>query len=287
MFPPEILDHIFSFLQGDHATLKSCAQVNSVFSNLVEPHLHAQLTFDFASTNRHIFKFSDLLSDRPQIANYVRSLTIKVVDKRYSPHQSVSDIWRKLLRLEVITLTFRTRGTWLGEPRYFRKAFTDCIGLPSLCELTLRGIKEFPLSILGGNKSIRRLVLHETEVCASKYEKSLISECPGLSSLSLYHCPFKSFIIVFWAEMQNLRSISLCMKLQSRTYLIIMMKDLLKVSSKSLTHLEIDFGQECTLCPSYFERKLKLVFSQHKIQPHQRKVNSRRFCSSVSAPFPP
>jgi len=103
MFPPEIIDHILSFLQWDHATLKVCAQVHPSISRLVERHLYAHLAVQNINYNREAYLPLDLFKlilDNPNIAKHARSLRI-VLFVFSSPFSLVTRIHR-LQELEPI-----------------------------------------------------------------------------------------------------------------------------------------------------------------------------------------
>ena len=78
--PAELLDHILSFLQSDPETLKSCSESHSPLSQLAEPYLYHHVLFK-TDESEQLFKpenLAELLSKRPYIAHYIRSLEIRV-----------------------------------------------------------------------------------------------------------------------------------------------------------------------------------------------------------------
>jgi hypothetical protein len=72
LLPPELIDHIFSFLRGDISALKACSEAHPSVSRLAERHLYADIwTFPHED--------SDLLgqlSENPRLLEHPRALTI-------------------------------------------------------------------------------------------------------------------------------------------------------------------------------------------------------------------
>src|SRR5258708_815332 len=71
MLPPELIDHIFSFLQGDSLALKACSKVQPLFSRLAERHLYAHIVISPRAPD-----VSNLIFENPHLLNYPRTLEI-------------------------------------------------------------------------------------------------------------------------------------------------------------------------------------------------------------------
>ena len=54
MLPPEIVDHIFSFLDADPITLLKCIQCSSELCEIIERHLHTNITVGDAESDPQI-----------------------------------------------------------------------------------------------------------------------------------------------------------------------------------------------------------------------------------------
>jgi len=115
MFPPEIFGEIFSFLASETRVLVACSQAHPIFAKLVEPTLYAHVIVHNCDADdedgRHLkfkpYQLSTLLSDNPQILNYLRSLRVELT-RLYSDHEAMKEMITTLpgLKLERIQLTF-------------------------------------------------------------------------------------------------------------------------------------------------------------------------------------
>lgn len=250
LLAPEILDHIFSFLQLDHATLKTCSQASSVLSPLVEPHLYAQITAYNPDGPDTFTEFTKLLSDNPYIANYVRSLTIMIPGSGiYLLNDDVIlNNLPKLTRLEMITLNgfgIHERTSWDNLSRKFQVAFTNCLQLPSMRYVALQNIWKPPFFILGKCRTMKGLfldgVVWNYSPCFPNSRLSL-SGLPELDSLSIIRYNYHPQLIA-WAETSNLRSLSFQIgSIDDCDNLL----QILEHNAKSLTHFEIELFQKCT-----------------------------------------
>src|SRR5258708_6681555 len=84
MLPFDVIDHILSFLQWEHAALTSCSEADPLLSRIAERHLYAHITVEeqnAPSSDPYYFDQFQLykrLHDNPRIANYVRGLRVLV-----------------------------------------------------------------------------------------------------------------------------------------------------------------------------------------------------------------
>ncbi len=219
--PFEILDHIFGFLITHPASLVACSEAHHVFSRMVEKYRYYHI---ITHTGRTYFKYSiepshltKLLSDKPQIANYVRVLQVEL---EYLCHKSemapyleqIAAILPMFPVLQCIVLVAPYRGgtvSW-GEdlPQSFRKAVKDCLHLLTLQEVHVSGFLDFPLSTLDSHANID---------CFSLRGPPQISEFadttyPQLKSLSVegfhsqhHHTYFSAWAIQHIAKLQSLK----------------------------------------------------------------------------------
>jgi len=168
--PAELLDHILSFLQSDPETLKSCSESHSPLSQLAEPYLYHHVLFK-TDESEQLFKpenLAELLSKRPYIAHYIRSLEIRVggsLNKKARQRclEEISTILPYLLALKVVTLNHAPspRIGWEAQPESFRQAFLDCLRLQTMQDICIKQVYSFPFgSALNGRcKSIRSLTV--------------------------------------------------------------------------------------------------------------------------------
>ncbi len=247
MLLPEIIDHVLSFLQWDHATLKVCAQVHPSISKVVERHLYAHLTVqNFTSWNESdAYCPSDLLKrilDNPNIANYIRSLRINLFVFRgllsggILNYQELECILPALPQLQAILLSSGTETPvgWNELRESFRTAFTDCLRLPTLTDVKVSNIKAFPLSALDSCRSLKRLFLlgnlsYLPSVSSISYQ--------SLDSLVLYHCSSME-IVTSWAESHSLRSLDFIGDFRQ-------FSRLLDVCANTLTTLKVRVPHDC------------------------------------------
>src|SRR6266545_8240703 len=167
--PAEILDHIFSFLKSDPAALRACSESHPSLSRLAEPHLyfHVLLKTSDSSSDRPS-NLAQLLSRRPHIAHYIRSLEIQVI-AHVSHHiwrnlEEISNILPMLLTLRQIAVNHSSAPLffqWEAQPKSFCLAFWTCLRLPSMRDVSLTGIRQFPFISLLNNecKFLRGLTL--------------------------------------------------------------------------------------------------------------------------------
>ncbi len=250
---PEILDNIFSLLQRDHVTLKSCSQASSGFSLLVEPHLYAQVIIYNRNINGLVTftAFSKLLLNNPRIASHVRSLTIMFRQKYRSQSplndDVISTILPKLIKLKMITLNSSgvryTSVSWSRLCETFRVAFEDCLQLPSMREVAFEDILGFPLSILEQCRTMKRLLLRGIYFPTNSDSESRSRlGCPELDSLLISYCNHLSEITT-WVNISDLRSLYF----QPRAIDDFReLSQLLERCADSLNQLEIDLLRMCT-----------------------------------------
>src|SRR6266498_3408781 len=107
--PAEILSHILSFLQSDPAALKTCSESHPSLCQFAEPYLYSHFLLTTDNSSSKPANLIELLTKRPYIVHYIRSLEIYVSDhenetKRRRRLKEISTILPKLLALRAITL---------------------------------------------------------------------------------------------------------------------------------------------------------------------------------------
>ena len=250
MLPPEIIDHVLSFLQWDRATLKACAQILRL-SKLVERHLYAHLTvrnLHVNSWNRTSDAYypSDLLKltlDNPNIPKHVRSLRINLdvpqgwLSVAAPKYHELELILPALTQLQAILLSSLSSCIgWHDLRESFRTAFTNCLRLPTLTDVKVSNINAFPLSALDHCSSLKRLLL-----LGSFHYLPPVSSLPHLSldSLVLHQCTSME-TVTSWMESRSLHSLDFNGDFR-------LFSQLLEVCANTLTTLMVHVPHTCTL----------------------------------------
>jgi hypothetical protein len=250
MFPPEVIDHVLSFLQRDRATLECCAQVHPSLSQLVERHLYAHITIqNFYKGNSDAYYPSDFLKrilDNPNIPKHVRSLRINLFVFRgilSDGYREFEMILPTLTQLQAIFLSSGT-GTpvvWSDLRESFRIALTNCLQLPTLTDVKVSNLKSFPLSALDHSSSLKGLLL-SGDFASVPSVPSLVY--PSLDALILDHCSSMNIVTSF-VKSRNLRSLDF-MRGSFGFF-----SRLLEVCANTLTTLKIHVSHECTHITSH------------------------------------
>jgi len=172
--PAEILDHIFSFLQADPTSLRACSKSHPSLSQLAEPYLYSHIVIKAgeSSLSDRPSNLAELLSKRPHIAHYIHNLEIWVIgdsgifDHHIQCHlEEISNLLPMLLALRQIALNHAAAQSffqWETQPESFRLAFLACLRLPSMQDVSLTRVFQFPWSSLvnfNEYKSLRGLAL--------------------------------------------------------------------------------------------------------------------------------
>lgn len=242
--PVEILDQIFYFLRGDIPALRASADVDQSFADIVEKHLYYQITLgDFEMTAAQLSK---LLVVSPHIISYIKSLRIILSSKSSLPwllkrslkEEDYSPILPQLLHLTTLSLRadIERRATWPHLHLDFQSSFLACIRSPTLVDVSIRWVKDFPLPLLEESPQLKRLSLigpFSTKRISS--EQDVVMTYPHLQDLTIEI----SFELVEWLNRTNitqLRSLAIWLLPGSTTDCI---PGILTNSSKSLTYLEL------------------------------------------------
>ena len=253
--PDDVLDYIFSFLQSDFRALKACAQSHPKIIPLVERHLYANIELvQVANTVttetsghdvRTVDSFVGLLSDKPHIANYVRSLDIAVALDVTKWLENLASILRMCSLLNKITFRSSTQPTgelleWVSLPENFRQAFLDCLHLPSMQAVSITLVSGFPMSALNHSKSVKSLTL-----CGWTPGPDFIVETPRyplLEDLAIQDCSREAVgQIITWVQPRNLRSLEVLLASHDTEQL----SRFFPSCSNTLTNLILDIKNKC------------------------------------------
>jgi len=253
MLPFDIIDHILSFLQWDRAALTSCSEADPLLSRIAERHFYARITVEeqiAPSSDPYTFDQYQLykrLHDNPRIAKYVRDLHLPVSpvshmlcipDMSTKQEPTIHLILPMLPLLERIALACPSKYvSWNHLPEKFQQAFMDCLRLPTIKELSLSDITDFPLSSFNRSQTLKKLELRGVMTFENPYPSSSLR--PSFDSLSLYRCPPIAKILP-WAKTQTLRSLEIGPETD-----LIELPLLLQVWGPSLTSLNLNMGYGC------------------------------------------
>ena len=244
MFPPEIFTEIFGFLTSEAPALIACSQAHPTFAQLIEPILYAHVIVhdhDVDPEDQHLklkpYQLSTLLSDKPRILNYLRSLRVVL---------AFNEGWTEIpailegLKLERIQLTFTgTYGCirWEQLPIAFRTAFVACISTSFMKEIRLNRIWNMPLSSFADCAGLKRLTLWYYAVPPS----NIACNFPHLEALELFDWNNDSYSQDFfsWAltHVCGLRSLTLTTSIKNMIQEFL--PSLLAICSTSLVNLSI------------------------------------------------
>jgi len=216
LFPVDVVDHILSFLQSDHDTLRQCAQSHPILFKLSERHIYANvilLTRGYAARNSiATSEFIKILSIRPDIAKHVRSLAIHVYREYLLASQHLYAVayllptFKGLINLEIKT----SDGCfdWQDFPCTFRQPFLDFLYRQGKKEVSICGARFFPLSLLNACKDVR-VTLDRCEY--TRYDKGADSKNvypEPFEHLSILRCSPTCFEnIIAWPRIHSLRSL--------------------------------------------------------------------------------
>jgi len=161
-FPFDILDHIFSFLISHPECLIACSEASPVFSHMVEKYRYYHVVIHTGETKIEYCLepsyLTNLLSDKPRIANYVHVLQVEFPLHRWqmAPYlEQIIPILPMFPVLECIVLSAPYfEISWEENlSQDFKKAIEGCLHLPSLKEVHV-GCFDFPLSTLDDHANI-------------------------------------------------------------------------------------------------------------------------------------
>lgn len=244
MLPPEIIGHIFSFLQSDFTILARCSQVHPILSPHAERLLYADIVvFDetrhypsdcrkFSATKLH-----KLLTKSPHIANYIRKLEIHLcLLLSGGSADEIAPILPMLSQLRSISVTSDVKGHyWPNLSARFRDTFINCLSSSNsvLKEVAINSLYDFPLHVLDGCETVKTISLCGT---AKYHENNLqVMPHPILDSLSLHrwwHYMDSTFLAWARKHIHSLRSLSL------GSNGIDVLPELVRVCSNSLRDLD-------------------------------------------------
>ena len=246
--PVEILDHIFYFLRDDITALRVSADVYQI-ADIVKKHLYHRITL--GDSEMTPAQLSQLLVVSPHIITYIKSLRIILSSSHSLPWlpmrsfkgEDFGPILPRLLHLTTLSLhaDIEKDLMWEHLHLYFQSSFLACIRSPTLVDVSISRVKDFPLPLLEESPQLERLSLigpFSTNRVLSKQD--VVMTYPHLQHLTIEI----SFQLVEWLDRTNitqLRSLTIWLLTGGRTDSI---SGILTNSSKSLTYLELNSSHQ-------------------------------------------
>ena len=258
VLPPEILDHIFDLVSyTDYNSLGACAKAHPFLSDPAERHIFSDIQVYPGRSYQRSFnasELSELFRDKPRRASYVDSLIVEFGPNlgRDNDFLAISSIVAMVLRLKTINLKVVGSSrdiAWSEFPTYFRDAFTNCLGWPSMERVFLSGIVKFPITALDQCTTVS---LDGTFDFSNSCSKSY----PKLESLSIFNWSGMFPNVTAWVKKTNLRHLDI------RIPIIDECRTLFQVCP-AVTALTLDLGhnRESSHCIYVFIRSLRILSS--------------------------
>ena len=222
MLPAELIDLIFSFLQGNTLALKACSKAHPLFSRLAERHIYAHIV-----SNSHVCQE---IIENPHLLNYPRTLEMR---PRNPPLKFIMSVIPRMANL----VSLRIDDPYLfGQRLEFLSALKNCFQQSSLQSLYLSHLDRLPFSILDDAKYIKHLTLSNCNVDEDEPIPSSPSSQLSLDTLvfSNVHDEHLQRWAVRWVTCLTL--LELCYVTNDWK----MFFELLKACSNSLTRLHLE-----------------------------------------------
>ncbi|KAF9526850.1 hypothetical protein CPB83DRAFT_895701 [Crepidotus variabilis] len=164
-FPLEILDHILSLLKKDKTTLILCFKASPLLGAVAERYLYEHISLEMI-TKPLEQKLQAFLSSHPRASCYVKSITVLFPDSKISQHQAAT---KRLTETSI---------SWSEIQGIQRETWLKIACLPTLKNLVLRGISDFPFVVLDRCRNLKQVdLLGDIE-----YKIESPEEAPVLSS---------------------------------------------------------------------------------------------------------
>ena len=158
--------------------------------------------------------------------------------------------------LRLRTMNLEVMGSnhieWPHLPSYFREAFTDCLGLPSMKHVSLSRIDKFPIVALGQCATLSLDGRFD-------FSNSCFKSYPRLVSLTIYYWSGMFPDIIAWAKKINLRHLDICIPGIDKCAMLFQVCPM-------VTTLDLDFVHKREFSHCVFVFHLHLTF--HIVQTH-------------------
>ena len=137
----------------DTNLLKKLALVSNCFHQICSEHLFA--TVELRRDANHKKRFVKLLKSRPDIARYIRKLTVHIL----KDDDMLSPFFRTISRINCLKIN-ASYVEWNGINPSLASAFIHLMHLPTINHIDLSYIRNFPISILTPSVNLLRLDLY-------------------------------------------------------------------------------------------------------------------------------
>ena len=182
--PLDILLYIIDLLAGgrDIKSLRTLSQACKYMVPLCREHLFSSLNL---YSELYSERFSDLLSNNPDIARYARSLKYGVYNNPSSGHElNILDMLKKRSSLRSIELWSLGNLGWNDLSESIRLSMLSLIQLPTVTFLRIYTFKGFPATALAGCGNLIDLHLGELDLAPPEVNQAISrSKIPAPVSL--------------------------------------------------------------------------------------------------------
>ena len=260
MLPPEILLHIFSFLESEPFELISCCTAHYVFAQIIEPALYCNVVVHNmppAKSAGATFKteedgfrlsapeLSNILSNSPHVVRYLHGLTIELSHFHLDSEATkrISSILHKLRPLRItLSGTDSFLLDWSYFPVHFARAFVGSVSKSHLREVSIASVLSVPLSMFRNCTGLKTLKLHNGSTSSIELQQaSPIPAYPLLEHLEITRWTYgQPSVLISWLKPRIINLRSLMLKTSNERIWHILPK-LLSICSKTLVELDIDF----------------------------------------------
>jgi len=151
LLPAELIDRIFSFLQGDTSALKACSSAHPVYSKLAERYLYADLQINPVAVS----ELHEQISKYPHLLTYPRTLQF-FFDESVRSITMMSMIPRMS---NLVSFTLCGHPVWYVLDQSFLSAFKTCLQQSAIQEVCLTNLYGIPFSVLDYGRNIRKMTL--------------------------------------------------------------------------------------------------------------------------------
>jgi hypothetical protein len=247
--PFDILDHIFGLLKSDPKSLIACSKAHPLFIPIAERYRYYHVIVHTGSTDfPYSFKpirLMKLISATPRIVNHVRIFQIEFNPSQFKSYRrrlfkpflgDIALLLPRFLHMECLMLSTKDyRELWTELPHSFRTAVEGCLYLPTLEEVHVGHLEQFPLSILDNHTNINLFSLSTTPKIP-EYSETIYPQLKSLSVQEINPYCYKPFSTWANRHIGNLQSLEFNCTDCELTGL-----DLLKGCSDTLENLYIIF----------------------------------------------
>ncbi|KAF9525888.1 hypothetical protein CPB83DRAFT_908855 [Crepidotus variabilis] len=218
--PTELLDHIFSFLRDDIASLRTSFSASKLLKQIAERHFYAHVKLSsqepgnnnsHQSTTLNQIQLENLLAERPHIAPYIKSIEAAITEADiifWKSNPSKDDTGGTVIStpqlpsLQMFCISpydpwHHKRIVWDVIPSLLRMFWENLIRLPTIEKIAIHKITGFPVEMLDRCSKLICLSFQDVELsCAlpAQSDFSVLTPITQLRHLTLFggHEPLRT-----------------------------------------------------------------------------------------------